>query len=77
MTAYCKRRCPSDQEIHRTSSFSNPHPPLRQGVRDTDVDMGQIDDQEEGDFLIGWIIEGEWLRYTVHVLETGEGLRPG
>ncbi len=46
--------------------------PLRQGFRDTDVDMAQIENQEEGDFYVGWIHAGEWLRYTVNVLETGE-----
>jgi len=50
---------------------------LRQGFRDTDVDMAQIEDQEAGDFFVGWIADGEWLRYTVNVLETGEGFSPG
>lgn len=47
---------------------------LRQG-RDTDVDMAQIADQDEGNFFVGWIVGGEWLRYSVNVLETGESLR--
>ncbi len=50
--------------------------PLRQGLRDTDVDIAQIHDQEQGDFFVGWNTPGEWLRYTVNVLETGEGLSP-
>ncbi len=39
--------------------------------------MAQIIDQEEGDFFIGWGMAGEWLRYTVNVLETGEGWGSG
>jgi len=50
--------------------------PLRQGTRDTFVDMKQIADQEEGDLFVGWVVSGEWLRYTVNVLETGERLSP-
>jgi len=51
-----------------------PITPLRQGFRDSDVDLAEISDQDPGDLLIGWIEAGEWVRYTVNVAETGEVL---